>query len=204
MDFLPSFIIFAFIASITPGPNNIMIMASGVNFGVRLSMPHFWGISVGFLLMMTTLGFGAGFMFERFPQLHEVIKVVGVLYLTYLAWKIASSAPNASNNGNAKPFSFVEAALFQWVNPKAWIMGTTALATFTTAGADINLQIAAIILVFFMLTWPSVGVWLLFGVGLQRVFSNPLHYRIFNVTMAVLLIASMYPVIVSLFDRYVA
>ena len=167
-------------------------------------MPHFWGISIGFLVMMTTLGFGAGFMFERFPQLHEVIKVVGVLYLTYLAWKIASSAPNASNNGDVKPFTFVEAALFQWVNPKAWIMGTTALATFTTAGADINLQIAAIILVFFMLTWPSVGVWLLFGVGLQRVFSNSLHYRIFNVTMAVLLIASMYPVIVSLFDRYVA
>ena len=202
MDLLPSLLIFAFIAAITPGPNNIMIMASGVNFGVRRSLPHLLGISLGFLAMMIALGFGAGFMFERYPQLHDVIKIVGILYLGYLAWKIATSAASFSNKGKAGPFTFMQAALFQWVNPKAWVMGTTALATFTTAGADINLQITVIIAVFFMMTWPSVSIWLLFGAALQRVLSKPQHYKVFNISMAILLIVIMYPVIMDLISRY--
>lgn len=167
-------------------------------------MPHLFGICFGFPAMVIALGLGAGFLFERFPAIHEVIKIAGVLYLCYFAWRIATAEPSSDQNSRSKPFTFIEAALFQWVNPKAWVMASSAIAAFTTVGSDLNLQIAVIVGVFFVMTWPSAGVWMLFGVGLQRILSSAKHQRVFNVSMAILLLLSMSGIIRQLFVSYFA
>ena len=202
MDFLPSLLMFIVVAAFTPGPNNIMIMASGLNFGLRRSVPHLFGICLGFPLMVTALGFGAGVLFERFSNLHEIIKVFGICYLSYLAWGIAMASPEKNIEGRSRPLSFFQAMLFQWVNPKAWIMATSAIATYTSVGEDITTQLFTIVLVFFLMAWPSAGTWLLFGTVIHRILKNPIHHRVFNLVMAVLLLASMYGVVVELIYRY--
>jgi threonine/homoserine/homoserine lactone efflux protein len=119
-----------------------------------------------------------------------------------LAWKIARSAPNDQSVNQAKPQTFVQAALFQWINPKALVMGTSAIATFTTVGVDIFMQISIIVAVFFLITWPAVGTWLLFGASLQKILRNQRQQKIFNAVMALLLIASMHGVVIELAERY--
>ena len=199
MDIHPSLILFAVTAAFTPGPNNIMIMASGLNYGPRASMPHLFGICFGFPSMFIAVGFGLGFLFETFSLLHEIIQVIGILYLVYLSWLIASAAPTTlSDNNESKPLTFLQAALFQWVNPKAWIMGTSAIATYTTVGSDVSMQILFIALVFFVMTFPSAGVWLLCGAALKRMLSDTRQHRIFNVIMALLLVASIAPIVWNL------
>lgn len=202
MELLPAFILFAAIAAFTPGPNNIMIMSSGLNFGIRASIPHLFGIAFGVPVMFSAVGFGAVVLFERFPYLHLGIKLIGLSYLIYLAYRIAMSAPGAMESGRSKPLSFLEAALFQWVNPKAWMMGTSAIAGYTKVGADLTTQIVLIVLVFFLMTWPAAGAWLVFGAGLKRLLANVLHQRVFNWAMAILLILSMRGVISELFESY--
>lgn len=202
MDFLPALVLFVVTAAFTPGPNNIMIMASGLNFGFRRSMPHLFGICLGFPVLVIAIGLGASYVFERYPAVHEVIKLVGISYLIYLAWRIATAAPATLKGGRSRPLSFFEAALFQWVNPKAWIMATSAIATYTTVGTDLAAQIALIVLVFFLMTWPAAGAWLLCGAALQRILRNPLHQKLFNLIMALLLILSMHKVIFEVAVRY--
>lgn len=199
----PSLLQFAFVAAFTPGPNNIMIMASGLNFGWRASMPHYFGICLGFPSMFLAVGFGLGYLFDRFESLHELVQVVGIFYLLYLAWKIAIAAPADLDGKQAsKPLSFFQAALFQWVNPKAWIMGASAIAAYTTVGADNNLQIILIGFVFFLMAIPSAAVWMTFGAGLKRVLSNARHQRAFNVLMALLLAASVAPIAWGLMNKH--
>lgn len=198
LNSLSPLILFALVAAFTPGPNNIMIMASGLNHGPRSSMPHYFGICLGFPAMFFAVGFGLGFFFEAYPPLHLVIKIVGTLYLLYLAWLIATSQPTQPNEQKRPPLTFVQAALFQWVNPKAWVMGTSAIAAFTTVGADMDLQILTVWLVFTCCTAPAVAVWMLGGVALQRVLHQPRRVRVFNISMAVLLLASVWPTIVEL------
>lgn len=202
MEFLPALLLFTASASFTPGPNNIMIMSSGLNFGVRRSLPHLCGICVGVAVMLIAVGSGVGYLFAKNQYIHEAIKIVGVCYLSYLAWRIATSAPNKQDDDLARPLTFIQAALFQWVNPKALVMGTSAIATFTTVGSDLAPQIATIVLVFFIMAWPAVATWLLFGASLQRVLGNPKHQKWFNIAMALLLLASMYQVIVELALRH--
>lgn len=202
MDSLYSLLVFAVIAAFTPGPNNIMIMSSGLNHGVRASVPHLLGICLGFPSMILAVGFGLGVVFDRFPLLHEVVQVIGVLYLFYLAWLIASAVPSELKGEKLPPLSFIQAAMFQWVNPKAWIMGTSALAAYTTVGASMAEQILTVVLVFMLMAFPSAGVWLLFGAGLQKLLSKPLHQRCFNVVMALLLVCSIVPVIIELLAKF--
>ncbi len=125
---LPIFL-FAFAAAITPGPNNIMIMASGLNFGTVRSLPHLPGICFGFPVMVILIGTGLGVVFEKYPVLHEIIKVIGIIYLIYLAWRIANSDKTSEAATPGKPFTFLQSALFQWVNPKGWIMASSAMTT---------------------------------------------------------------------------
>ena len=130
-------------------------MASGLNFGWRSSLPHYFGICLGVPSMFLAVGFGLGYLFERYVWLHEMIQFVGIIYLLYLSWLIAISVPTDLDGENvSKPFTFVQAALFQWVNPKAWIMGSSAVATYTTIGSDINFQIVLVGVVF-LLTTPT-------------------------------------------------
>jgi len=203
VESLPSLLVFAIIAAFTPGPNNIMIMTSGLNFGARASMPHLMGICLGFPTMFLAIGFGLGFLFERFTLLHAFIQVFGVLYLLYLSWLIAISGRAKAQDGQSRPLTFVQAALFQWVNPKAWVTGTSAIAAFTTIDADLTLQILIIGLVLFLVALPSAAVWMLFGTALQRILANPRHLRVFNVTMALLLAGSVMPVVVDLAQKYI-
>ena len=191
MNILPELIIFAVSAAFTPGPNNIMIMASGVNFGLRASIPHVLGICFGFPTMFLATGFCLGALFIAYPIFHQTIKVVGLAYLSYLAWQIATSGKVEGGKEVSKPLTFVQAAIFQWVNPKAWIMGTSALAAFTQVGQPLVPQVLLIGVVFFAMTFPSAGVWLVFGSALKDVLARPKIRLGFNVSMAFLLLWSM-------------
>lgn len=172
-----------------------MLTATGVNFGVRRGIPHLMGICIGFPVMLILIGLGFGGLFELYPLLHELIKLVGVVYLLYLAWKIGNTRRSDEQEAQSRPMTFMQAAAFQWVNPKAWIMGSSALAAFTSLEANFLLQVMIVAGTFLLITIPSAGVWLIFGAGLQHVLKDPKHLRIFNISMAVLLVASILPVI---------
>ena len=181
------------------------MMTSGLNYGVRASLPHLFGICFGVPMMLLAAGFGLGYLFERYTVLHECIQIAGIAYLCYLAWLIARAQPaTLPSNTTSKPLSFFEAAMFQWINPKAWVMGTSAIAAYTTVGSDVSAQIVAIALLFSAFTFPGAGTWLVFGAGLNRALSNPLHRRVFNVSMALLLVASISPIVWDLVKKYAA
>lgn len=177
-----------------------MIMASGMNHGARASLPHLFGIGLGVPTMFLALGLGLGLIFERYPQLHTLIKVVGSLYLIYLAWRIARSAAVQANKTPAKPFTFFQTVLFQWMNPKAWIIGTTTIATFTIMDDSLIGQILLIALAFMIVGFLSAGTWLLFGVTLQTLLRTTLYRHIFNITMALLLLISVLPIMWQLLN----
>lgn len=200
-----SFVLFALIASITPGPNNIMIMTSGLNFGVRASLPHYLGICLGVPGMMLAIGFGLGFFFERYVSLFLLLKLFGVAYLLYLAWRTAWALPSglSQSPSSSQPLSFVQAALFQWVNPKAIIIGSSAFATYTSLDQNVNWQIMTIVFVMFIATLLSVGIWMFFGASLKYILTKPRHQRMFNVTMALLLVVAIWPVIQELINKAV-
>jgi len=185
--------LFALVSSITPGPNNIMLASSGLTFGFRRTIPHMLGVNLGFTLMLVLVGLGLGTAFQQFPWLYTVLKYAGALYLLYLAWKIALSGPLEGGSQRGRPFTFMQAALFQWVNPKAWVMAVGVIATYTPqAGFYWNLMLAAAVCG--VVNLPSIGVWTAFGAALQRLLHRPLAIRLFNIAMALLLVASLYPV----------
>lgn len=186
--------LFAFSTSITPGPNNIMVMASGLNHGVVKSLPHFLGIIIGFPSMIVLVGLGLSSVFEAYPLVHEVIRWVGIAYLLYLAWIIANTRAIGDSEAR-KPISFLQAAAFQWVNPKAWIMVVGALAAFSQPGTGLWMSVAIIAAAFIVIGGPCVAAWMLFGVGLKRYLNDPAHLRRFNIGMAILLVASIIPMV---------
>ena len=195
MDYLLALFVFAFSTTATPGPNNVMIMTSGLNFGIKRSIPHFLGICIGFPFMVLLVGAGLGGMFEAFPFMHSLVQIVGVVYLLYLAWKIACSEAAVAGKNASTPLTFIQSSLFQWVNPKAWMMATGAVAAFSTPDGNIWLQVLLIALAFFISAFPAVGIWLFFGVKLRRFLSQPKQRKIFNWVMAGLLVISILPVI---------
>lgn len=200
MDY-SALILFTIATSITPGPNNILILASGVNYGIRKSLPHYIGIGFGFPMMVISVGLGAAIIFRQYPFLHIALKLLGVCYLLYLAFKVATASTNKIETESKKPFTFIQAALFQWINPKGWIMAIGAVVTFTTSG-NYFLQVIAIALTFVLFGLPCTGLWLLFGASLKNLLSNQIAIRIFNIVMALLLVASLIPTIHELFLQY--
>lgn len=175
-----------------------MIMTSGLNHGVKASVPHLLGISFGVPTMFLAVGFGLTYLFERISWLHALIQIFGIVYLLYLAWLIAGSASLESKARHSKPLTFIQAALFQWINPKTWMLGTGAIAAFTTVGSNLSSQIVSMALVFFLMAFPSAGSWLVFGSWLQGVFKKDQHLILFNRLMALVLVASVLPVVRSL------
>ena len=158
--------LFALVSSITPGPNNVMLASSGLNFGFRRSMPHLLGVNLGFTLMIFLVGVGLGSVFQQVPVLYTVLKYVGAAYLLYLAWKIANSGGMEEGEARAKPLTFLQAAAFQWVNPKAWVMAVGVVATYTPqAGFFANLVIATVVCG--IVNLPSIGIWVTFGTALR-------------------------------------
>jgi threonine/homoserine/homoserine lactone efflux protein len=188
---------FAFASSITPGPNNVMLMASGANYGLRRTVPHMLGISLGHAFMVFMVGVVLLGVFVTYPALNIVLKVVSAAYMLWLAWKIANAVPPEAKNVTGKPFTFLQAAAFQWVNPKAWFMAITAISAY--APQDRGLVVGSLMVagIFAATNLPAVTVWAWIGVQVRRWLGTARRLRVFNVTMAVLLVASLWPMLLA-------
>lgn len=195
LDAALALVSFAFVTSITPGPNNIMLTASGVNFGFTRTIPHMLGIGAGFMALLLAVGFGIGVVFTVFPPLKTVLKVIGAAYMLWLAWKIAHTG-GAGEGGQppAQPLTFWEAAGFQWINPKAWVMALGAMAVYVRPDHLIA-DVTTVTLIFGLVNVPSVGTWAAFGHVLRTALRDPKKVRAFNVVMALLLVASILPMV---------
>ena len=188
-------VVFSLVSSITPGPNNLMLMASGANFGFRRTVPHMLGVALGFTLMVLLVGIGLVKVFDALPISYQILKVVSVAYLLYLAWKIATAAPAPGGAEAAgTPFTFVQAALFQWVNPKAWTMALTAVSVYSPSQSVAAMAFVAA--VFGAVNLPCISLWTTLGQQLQNLLTSRLRLRAFNITMGLLLVTSLYPVLV--------
>ena len=191
---LIAFVMFAIVMFFTPGPNNIMLLSSGLTYGFRRTVPHIAGVATGFSFMVAAVGLGLGTIFIAYPVLQTILKYAGTAYLVYLSAVIAMAGPVASGQENQRgPMTFWGAAMFQWVNAKGWVMviGTiTAYAAIASFPWNIVVQTAMSLL---MGTLSSV-TWALFGSSLRPLLTSPGVVRAFNIVMAVLLLASLYPV----------
>ncbi|NQZ49927.1 MAG: LysE family translocator [Moritella sp.] len=194
VEILTAFMAFAFVTSVTPGPNNLMLMNSGASFGIRKTVTHVLGIVVGFICMLLLVGLGIMQIFQRFPVSYDILKILSIAYLLYLAFKIATSNTTLEHNATkTKPFSFIQAAMFQWINPKAWTMALTALSIYATS-SDLN-TVLFVTLIFAVINLPAISLWVLLGQKMQRFLTSRKRLKAFNVTMAMLLVMSLYPVI---------
>lgn len=194
-DLFLALIVFAAIAAYTPGPNNTILMASGINYGFRKTLPMIFGVGLGFPLMIACVGLGLGKIFEIFPQIYTALKYLGAAYMLWLAYKIATSKPSSGDNDNgAKPLTFLQGAAFQWVNPKGWIMAVTALSAYTLA-SDYYFGVAAVVITFVVMGFTSAATWAMFGVILKEVMGNPRWFKLINYGLATLLILSLVPLL---------
>jgi threonine/homoserine/homoserine lactone efflux protein len=182
-----------------------MLMASGTNFGFARTVPHMRGVSIGFGFMVIMVGLGLVGIFKAFPVTYVILKWVSVVYLLYLAWKIANAGALVVKDGEpamteAKPFRFYQAVLFQWVNPKAWTMALTAVTVYAPPQRPL-LGLVTVAVIFGAINLPSVGLWALLGVQMRRFLDQPGKMRAFNITAALLLVATLYPVFEELFRK---
>ncbi len=184
--------LFALSMCITPGPNNMMLTASGANFGFKRTIPHIVGIQIGLLSMIALSGIGLGILFSRYPVFHQVLKYVSILYLLYLSVRIALSQKTGSKEQRgSQPLSIFQAAAFQIVNPKVLVMATTSISTFSISGSDYVLSVAMIIAVFGLVCIPSIAVWAGFGTMIGKRLNSRTSLRIFNITMGALTASSV-------------
>jgi threonine/homoserine/homoserine lactone efflux protein len=193
-EILYALMVFCFVSAITPGPNNLMLLASGVNFGFQRTIPHMMGVDLGFALMVGLVGLGLDVVFSRFPALLPAMRYAGAAYMLWLAVKLALAGPigNADQRGN--PLSFLSAAAFQWINPKAWAIAVSALTAYAVS-ENYTRSVAIVAVVFGLVTAPCIALWVLFGTAMRRILSNPRFVRPFNIVMAALLVASIVPVL---------
>ena len=201
-DVLIAASLFSFVSSITPGPNNMMMLASGVNFGFRRSVPHWLGICGGFTFMLCAVGLGLHTLLADHPALYDVLRYAGSAYLVWMAWRLAtaSASPAVQDDdvphSEARPLGVLAAAAFQWVNPKAWVMAVTAMSTYLPARAQPT-DVLAVALLFGVINLPCVACWAGGGAALRRFLQDPLRLRIFNISMALALLASLYPMLMT-------
>lgn len=190
--------LFLIVSSVTPGPNNTMLMASGVNFGVRRSLPHLLGVQIGFTVMLLCVGLGLHAVLDQFPAIYQIMRWGGAAYLLWLAWKLATARPADADTDApaAKPLGFWGAAAFQWINPKAWVMIVTAMSAYLPPDASVS-QVMVLALMSLVLGSPCSAVWVGFGQAMRGLLQDPLRLRIFNITMALALVASLYPMLVN-------
>lgn len=188
------FLGFAIAASFTPGPNNLIALSSGANFGFRKTLPHLMGVALGFGLMLFLVGLGLGALFEAVPLVYNVLQVACLVYLLLLAWKMGTSGAIGSVKDREKPNSLFASALFQWVNPKAWFASLTIVSTFTDPQnywQSMSMNSVSIMII----AAASICSWTLFGSVFQRLLSSPRRLSAFNWTMAAALVFSTVPAI---------
>ncbi|MEJ2623879.1 MAG: LysE family translocator [Pseudolabrys sp.] len=196
-NILLALVTFAVAMAFTPGPNNVMLAASGVNFGFGRTVPHMAGITVGFMVLVLASGAGLGLVFAAVPQLQIVIKVVGSAYLLWLAYKVATAhQARDAGGGPARPFTFWQAAAFQWINPKGLVAAISALAIYLRPGHEAR-DLAIMVAVFGIVTAGSVTTWAGFGVALRRLLRDPARARLFNIAMGLLLVVSIVPMLLE-------
>jgi len=181
----------AFVASITPGPNNLMLLSSGMNHGVSRTLPHLAGVSLGFALLIFTVALGLGTVFERYESIELVLKVLGGTYLAYLAWKIYNTQGVSRNSGTTPAMTFRQAALFQWVNPKAWVMATTATSTLLVTTNSVLAGAVALTIGFWVVNLPCITTWMLSGAYASRWVHDARRLRLVNRTLGALLAATV-------------
>ncbi|MCI4665888.1 MAG: LysE family translocator [Neomegalonema sp.] len=185
---------FAFATSITPGPNNLMLMASGARFGLRRTTPHLLGVTLGFGVLTIAAGLGVATMVQAAPEAKFVMQAAAAAFVLYLAWKIISAHETAQAAAGAAPLSFLQAAAFQWINPKGWAMALTAITAYTPSDAPLGVIVAAAA-VFCVVNFPCVGAWAAAGVRIFSWLKSPGQRRVFNWLMAGFLVASMAPIV---------
>ena len=193
--FVLSIVSFTLATVLTPGPNNIMMLSSGLNFGYKRTLPHMMGVAFGFAFMVVCVGMGINIIFEAYPFVYDIMKVIGFIYILWMAWQIANSSVDIKEDKNNKPFTFIQIVLFQWINPKAWIMAITAISSFTVANHDMFTQVLVIAFIYLLSGFISTNTWTLGGVFLKKLLKNKKAVKIFNISMALLLVASILPVI---------
>ena len=184
---LPALTTYFAVMSITPGPNNVMVTASGAAFGYRATLPHVVGIGLGAGLQMVLVALGAGLAFQRFPVLHTVLAWGGAAYLVYLAWRLLNAGAVAETDAR-RPFAIWQAMLFQVINPKAWVMAITTAAVFLPRGTPLPHLVAVVGGIFLAVNIPCVSVWALFGSSVRHLLLRPAYGRVFNLTMSALLV----------------
>ncbi len=180
----------------SPGPNNVMLMASGANYGLRRTLPHLLGVALGFPMLAACVGLGLGALFEAWPPARVVLEVVSIAFLLWLAWKVANAGAPGEGRAGGRPLSFLQAATFQWVNPKAWAMALGAMSLYAATGGWP--RVLAVAGVFAALGLCSATAWTLIGTRIRRLLTGPRRLRAFNWTMAALLVASLWPIVASL------
>lgn len=189
-DTLIALFVFAFVASITPGPNNVMLLASGANFGFRRTLPHMFGIEIGFVSLIAAVGLGLGALLTAMPMLDTALKIAGALYLVYIAWRIATTRSMASATGASRPLNVLQAAAFQWINPKGWVMAVSAVAIYSRPDA-LAQSILAVIACFALSGLIATPTWTGFGTALSAYLDDPDRLKWFNIAMGVLLVLSL-------------
>jgi threonine/homoserine/homoserine lactone efflux protein len=180
---------------ITPGPNNILVASSGVNFGFRATIPHILGITIGYPAMLLIIGIGLAKIFIAVPLIHVILKYVSIAYLLYLAYRIARASAMGEARGRPKPMTFLQAVAFQWVNGKAWVIALGAVTAYTVVDRTLPLQIVALTAISIVITLACVSSWTVFGAFLRRFLHTERRRRLFNYTMAALLVLSILPVL---------
>jgi threonine/homoserine/homoserine lactone efflux protein len=180
---------FGIVSSFTPGRNNLMLMASAANFGVARSLPHLAGIIIGFFVMTLVVGIGLFSLFQAWPPSMTVLKVVGIAYTLWLAWKIARASAPGTGNGEGRPMTFLQACAFQWVNPKAWTMGLTAITLYLPDDRFFSILLLA--LIFAVIGIASTSSWMLMGRAISGWLSSPRRLHAYNYGMAALLVGSI-------------
>jgi threonine/homoserine/homoserine lactone efflux protein len=193
LDVFLALLLFSVVAGATPGPNNMMLMASGVNFGVRRSLPHLVGVVLGFALMTALVGLGLDAIFRAAPWALPAMRWAGAAYLLWLAWRIANAGAVKDGARGGSPLGVLAAAAFQWINPKGWVMAVSALTTYAVS-QNYTTSVIVVAVTFMLTALPCAGVWLVFGAGMRRFLADPRHARWFNGMMAALLVASIVPV----------
>ena len=193
-DLLPALYVFVLVAIFTPGPNNMMLLASGANFGIRRTFPHMMGIMFGHAGMVVILGLGLAGLLAARPEILIPLRYACLAYLFWLAWRIANAAPPDSADATGRPMTFLEAALFQWVNPKAWAVALTAVTVYAPGEGVAAVLLTA--LVFMSVSLPSVSLWAGLGTAIRGWLAAPGRLRAFNIVMALLLVASTVPALI--------
>jgi threonine/homoserine/homoserine lactone efflux protein len=190
-DRLPALVAFAAAMSFTPGPNNALVTVSGASFGFRRSLPLLLGIALGFALMVAIVGLGATRLFQALPAVHQILKILGSVYLLWLAWRIGRAGRAEAEGGRARPLSFIQGAGFQWINPKGWVFAAGALSAFTSVGPDLVAEVAMITAVLAVACLAAITTWCAFGVAIGRLLTSARALAAFNWGMAGLLALSV-------------